>query len=145
MSEDKNRLPLNGHQGDTPMFPLEDPFLRYFDSEMRYLREAGREFADAQPQAARQLGMTTPGARDERVEAVYEGFALLASRLRMKLDDALPEITDPLIDHLWPHAGRTIPSLAILECEPRVGEARGRARSHPDRVRSAASRAATPG
>ncbi|ANH75277.1 hypothetical protein ACS15_4752 [Ralstonia insidiosa] len=124
MSEDKNRLPLNGHQGDTPMFPLEDPFLRYFDSEMRYLREAGREFADAQPQAARQLGMTTPGARDERVEAVYEGFALLASRLRMKLDDALPEITDPLIDHLWPHAGRTIPSLAILECEPRVGEAR---------------------
>jgi type VI secretion system protein ImpG len=104
--------------------PQDDPFLRYFDSEMRYLREAGREFTEAQPQAARQLGMTTPGARDERVEAVYEGFAFLASRLRMKLDDALPEITDPLIDHLWPHAGRTIPSMAILECAPRTGEAR---------------------
>ncbi|RQR25048.1 type VI secretion system baseplate subunit TssF [Burkholderia sp. Bp9143] len=106
------------------MVPQDDPFLRYFDSEMRYLREAGREFTEAQPQAARQLGMTTPGARDERVEAVYEGFAFLASRLRMKLDDALPEITDPLIAHLWPHAGRTIPSLAILECGPRAGEAR---------------------
>lgn len=34
----------------------DDPFLKYFDSEMRYLREAGREFAEAQPQAARQLG-----------------------------------------------------------------------------------------
>lgn len=102
----------------------DDPFLKYFDSEMRYLREAGREFAEAQPQAARQLGMTSPGARDERVEAAYAGFAFLASRLRMKLDDALPEVTDPLIDHLWPHAGRTIPSLAILQCEPRTGEAR---------------------
>ena len=101
-----------------------DPFLEYFDSEMRYLREAGKEFALTQPLAARKLGFLTPGARDERVEAVYENFAFIASRFRMKLDDALPEITDPLIDHLWPHAGRTIPSLAILECVPRSGEAR---------------------
>ena len=42
----------------------------------------------------------------------------------MKLDDAAPEITDPLLDHLWPHTGRTIPSLTILECVPRTGEAR---------------------
>lgn len=102
----------------------EDPILRYFEEEMRYLRETGGEFAAAHPQVARELGMTTPGARDERVEAVYQGFAFLMSRLRHKLDDAFPEITDPLIDNLWPHAGRTIPSMAILECTPRTGEAR---------------------
>jgi type VI secretion system protein ImpG len=102
----------------------DDPFLQYFDAEMRYLREAGKEFAQAQPQVARRLGLSTPGARDERAEAVNESFAFLASRFRMTLDDTLPEITDPLIDHLWPHAGRTIPSLAILECVPRSGEAR---------------------
>lgn len=102
----------------------DDPFLQYFDAEMRYLREAGKEFARAQPRVGRRLGMSTPGARDERVEAVNEAFAFLASRFRMALDDTLPEITDPLIDHLWPHAGRTIPSLAILECVPRAGEAR---------------------
>lgn len=102
----------------------DDPFLQYFDAEMRYLREAGKEFAQAQPQVARKLGLSTPGARDERAEAVNEAFAFLASRFRMTLDDSLPEITDPLIDHLWPHAGRTIPSLAILECVPRSGEAR---------------------
>ncbi len=115
---------MTGRLDEERRVSQDDPFLRYFDSEMRYLREAGREFAEAQPQAARQLGMTTPGAPDDRVAAVYEGFAFLTSRLRMKLDDALPEITDPLIDHLWPHAGRTIPSLAILECKPRTGEAR---------------------
>jgi type VI secretion system protein ImpG len=104
--------------------PQGDPFLRYFDAEMRYLRDAGKEFAKAQPQAARRLGMATPGALDDQVQAVYQGFAFLSSRLQMKLDDALPEITDPLIDHLWPYAGRSIPSLAILECEPRTGEAR---------------------
>ncbi|MGR3906607.1 type VI secretion system baseplate subunit TssF [Burkholderia sp. SR8] len=135
MNESRNRPPvsqrslgatqgINNRPDDEQTVPQDDLLLWYFDSEMRYLREAGAEFAEAQPQVARQLGMTMPGARDERVEAVYEGFAFLASRLRMKLDDALPEITDPLIDHLWPHAGRTIPSLAILECEPRAGEAR---------------------
>jgi type VI secretion system protein ImpG len=115
--DNMNKPLMDGQQDD-------DPFLRYFDAEMRYLREAEQELAKAHPQAARRLGLTTPGARDERVEAVYEGFALLASRLQMKLDDALPQLTDPLIDHLWPYAGRTIPSLAILECVPRTGEAR---------------------
>lgn len=114
---DADPLAMNGSQDD-------DPFLQYFDAEMRYLREAGKEFARAQPKVGRRLGLATPGARDERVEAVNESFALLASRFRMALDDTLPEITDPLIDHLWPHAGRTIPSLAILECVPRSGEAR---------------------
>jgi type VI secretion system protein ImpG len=121
MSEDKNESTWPEGLG----FGAEDdPYLRYFDAEMRYLREAGREFAKAQPQGARRVGMTLPGVRHDSVEQTYEGFAFLTSRLRMKLDDALPEITDPLLDHLWPHAGRTIPSLAILECVPRTGEAR---------------------
>ena len=116
--------PTDAGLGDEWIPTNDDPFLRYFDSEMRNLREAGKEFARAHPQAARRLGMTTPGALDDRVEAVYEGYAFLTSRFRMELDDALSEITDPLIDHLWPYAGRTIPSLAILECKPRAGEAR---------------------
>ncbi|WP_081079103.1 type VI secretion system baseplate subunit TssF [Burkholderia territorii] len=121
MNEDKNQptMPEGGGFGST-----DDPFLRYFDAEMRYLREAGREFAKAQPQGARRVGMVMPGAHHDSVEQTYEGFAFLTSRLRMKLDDALPEITDPLLDHLWPHAARTIPSLSILECMPRMGEAR---------------------
>lgn len=95
----------------------ENPFLRYFDDEMRYLRAAGAEFARAQPDAARRTGMLR-GEPEGPVRAVNEGFAMLAARLRMKLDDGMPEVTDALIDNLYEHAARAIPSLSIIECMP---------------------------
>lgn len=97
------------------------PLLRYFDAEMRYLREAGREFARAQPDAARRLGMQPGQARGEEggpVRAVSEGFALLVARLRMKLDDGMPEVTEGLLDNLYGHMARPVPSLSIIECLP---------------------------
>ncbi|MDR5735849.1 type VI secretion system baseplate subunit TssF [Caballeronia sp. LZ025] len=95
----------------------ENPFLKYFDEEMRYLREAGGEFAQAHRDTARRLGMRY-GELGEGVRETYEGFALLAARLRMKLDDGAPEITEPLIDNLYEHMARAIPSLSIVECTP---------------------------
>lgn len=94
-----------------------NPFLRYFDAEMRYLREAGREFARDQPEAARRMGMRY-GEPEGPVRAVNEGFAMLAARLRMKLDDAMPEMTEGLLDNLYEHMARAIPSLSIIECTP---------------------------
>ncbi|CAM2164177.1 type VI secretion system protein ImpG [Paraburkholderia sacchari] len=94
-----------------------NPFLSYFDAEMRYLREAGRDFARNQPDAARRLGMQY-GQEYDQVRAVNEGFALLMARLRMKLDDAMPELTEGLLDNLYEHMARTIPSLSVIECVP---------------------------
>ncbi|WP_322062941.1 type VI secretion system baseplate subunit TssF [Paraburkholderia sp. J63] len=94
-----------------------NPFLRYFDAEMRYLREAGREFARDQPEAARRLGMQY-GQENDHVRAVNEAFAFLVARLRMKLDDAMPEITAGVLDNLYEHMARAIPSLSIIECLP---------------------------
>jgi type VI secretion system protein ImpG len=100
----------------------ENPILKYYEAEMRYLRDAGKEFAKAHPEAGRRLGLTNVGAPDENVERLFQGFAFLSARLRLKLDDDLPEITEPLVSMLWPHMVRTIPSLAILECVPRAGQ-----------------------
>lgn len=36
-------------------------------------------------------------------------------RLREKLDDDLPELTEGLVSLLWPHYLRTIPSLSVVE------------------------------
>ncbi|WP_125469652.1 type VI secretion system baseplate subunit TssF, partial [Caballeronia telluris] len=94
-----------------------NPFLRYFDAEMRYLREAGREFARDQPDTARRLGMLY-GQEDQQVRAVNEAFAFLVAPKRMKLDDAMPELTEGLLDHLYEHMARAIPSLSIIECSP---------------------------
>lgn len=94
---------------------MEDLTLRYFDAEMRYLREAGDEFARAHPDRAAGLNLDKAGARDPYVERLFEGFAFLMGRLREKLDDDLPELTGGLVSMLWPHYLRTIPSLSIVE------------------------------
>ena len=98
--------------------------LRYYDAEMRYLREAGQEFAQAFPDRAAQLNLDKPGARDPYVERLFEGFAFLMGRLREKLDDDLPELTEGLVSLLWPHYLRTIPSLSIVEFQVELAQIR---------------------
>ena len=96
--------------------------LRYYDAEMRYLREAGKEFAEAFPDRAAQLNLDKPGAQDPYVERLFEGFAFLMGRLREKLDDDLPELTEGLVSLLWPHYLRTIPSLSVVELVPELAQ-----------------------
>ncbi len=75
--------------------PTQDnDILRYYEAEMRYLREAGKEFAQAFPDRARMLNIDRIGERDPHVERLFEGFAFLMGRLRHKLDDELPELTE---------------------------------------------------
>jgi type VI secretion system protein ImpG len=102
--------------------PIRDnEILRYFEAEMRYLREGGKEFAQAFPDRARELDLDRVGERDPHIERLFEGFAFLMGRLRHKLDDELPELTEGLVSMLWPHYLRMIPSLAILELIPEAG------------------------
>lgn len=99
--------------------PTQDnEILRYYEAEMRYLREAGKEFARAYPDRARMLNLDRIGERDPHVERLFEGFAFLMGRLRHKLDDELPELTEGIVSMLWPHYLRMIPSLSILELQP---------------------------
>ncbi|MCC8374248.1 MULTISPECIES: type VI secretion system baseplate subunit TssF [Photorhabdus] len=94
---------------------MDDLILRYYEAEMRYLRDAGNEFAKAHPDRAALLNLDSVGTRDPYVERLFEGFAFLMGRLREKLDDDLPELTEGLVSLLWPHYLRTIPSLSIVE------------------------------
>lgn len=97
---------------------MDNQTLRYYESEMRYLREAGKEFAEAFPDRAALLNLDRVGERDPYVERLFEGFAFLMGRLREKLDDDLPELTEGLVSLLWPHYLRTIPSMAIVQFSP---------------------------
>jgi type VI secretion system protein ImpG len=96
----------------------DDSILRYYEAEMRYLRESGKEFARTHPDRARMLNLDRVGDRDPSVERLYEGFAFLTGRLQQKLDDELPELTEGLVSLLWPHYLRMIPSLSIVELFP---------------------------
>src|ERR1700710_894105 len=96
----------------------DNDILRYYEAEMRYLREAGKEFAQAFPDRAKMLNIDRIGDRDPHVERLFEGFAFLVGRLRQKLDDELPELTEGLVSMLWPHYLRMIPSLSVVELIP---------------------------
>ncbi|MDK9355721.1 type VI secretion system baseplate subunit TssF [Lelliottia sp. V106_10] len=97
---------------------MEDLTLRYYDAEMRYLREAAKEFAHTHPDRAAMLDLDKAGTPDPYVERLFEGFAFSMGRLREKIDDDLPELTEGLVSMLWPHYLRTIPSLSIVAFTP---------------------------
>nr|WP_202599458.1 MULTISPECIES: type VI secretion system baseplate subunit TssF [unclassified Vibrio] len=85
---------------------------------MTYLREAGSEFAKYHPKLTNFL---SEGTYDPDVERLMEGFAFLTGRIREKIDDELPELTQSLMTLLWPHYMRSVPSMCITELSPHVG------------------------
>jgi type VI secretion system protein ImpG len=94
---------------------------RYYQQELELLRELGREFAREHPVLAPHLA---EAGTDPDVERVLEGVAYLTGGIRERLDDDLPQLTQTLLDMLWPHYLRPVPSTAIVEfahpSKPRV-------------------------
>ena len=87
-------------------------FHKYYQDELAYLRELGRDFARRHPTAARWL---EESGTDPDVERLLEGFSFLTAKLREKLDDELPEFSHALVELFWPHYLRPIPAMAIVQ------------------------------
>jgi len=94
---------------------------KYYEEELRYLLDAGKQFSKAHPERAKYLNLDNVRARDPHVERLLEAFAFLTGRIRKRLDDDIPEISQSLMSLLWPHFLRPIPALAILEFRPVEG------------------------
>ncbi|MCO5063386.1 MAG: type VI secretion system baseplate subunit TssF [Rhizobiaceae bacterium] len=93
-------------------------FARYFQDELDHLRRAGNAFAQEFPQLTKYLSSRST---DPDVERLLEGFAFLTARLREKIDDQLPEVTQLLLMLLWPNFLRPIPAMCIVEYAPVPG------------------------
>jgi type VI secretion system protein ImpG len=87
---------------------------KYYQDELAYLREIGKEFARTFPEGAHFVGETS---NDPDVERLLEGFAFLTARVRQKLDDELPELTHSLLELFWPHYLRPLPSMTVMQFE----------------------------
>lgn len=90
----------------------------YFQDELRYLRKAGHAYSERFPKLASHLGRTST---DPDVERLIEAFAFLTARLRAKIDDQLPELTQSVMGLLSPQFLRPIPSFCILQLRPKPG------------------------
>lgn len=91
---------------------------RYFQDELDYLRRSGAEFSRAHPHLTDYL---SEQSNDPDVERLLEGFAFLTGKLREKIDDQLPEVTQSLLALLWPNFLRPVPAITIMELSPKPG------------------------
>src|SRR5690606_8391948 len=87
-------------------------FNKYYQDELVFLREMGREFAQSNPESARFLA---EAGSDPDAERMVEGFAFLTAKLRQKLDDEIPEFTHSLMQMFWPHYLRPVPATTIIQ------------------------------
>jgi len=94
---------------------MDDEFLNYYNRELLFVREMGAEFAAAHPQEAGQLLIEAGRCEDPHVERMIQAFAFLTARVRGKIDDEYPEITDSLLSIVYPHYQRPIPSTAVVQ------------------------------
>jgi type VI secretion system protein ImpG len=83
-----------------------------YTRELALLRDLASEFAAAHPDAANHLDVR--GA-DPGVERLIQAVAFSNARLRMRLDDDFPELSQLLLRWIWPELLRPIPAVAIQQ------------------------------
>src|SRR5215813_1793277 len=81
----------------------------------------GAQFAEKYPKIASRLRLeSSKETEDPHVERLIESFAFLAARVHLRLDDDFPEITEALLNIVYPHFVRPIPSMSSTENLPPV-------------------------
>jgi type VI secretion system protein ImpG len=96
-----------------------DPrLLRYYNQELRYLREMGGEFAREFPKVAGRLGLEGLEVADPYVERLLEGSAFLAARVQLKQDAEFPQLAQRLLDMVCPNLGAPMPSMLVAQLQP---------------------------
>ena len=94
----------------------------YYEAELRLLHESAQEFARAYPEQAGMLNLNEVKDRDPYIERLLEGMAFLTAQIRQHIDDDIPEISETLLNQLWPHFLRPFPSASIVNFTPRIGQ-----------------------
>lgn len=89
---------------------------KYYQQELESLRDNAVEFAEAYPTIAPQLGGPRP---DPDVERILEGVAYLTGQIRSTLDEGFPEFAQGVLNQIFPHYLRSIPSATIIQFNPK--------------------------
>jgi type VI secretion system protein ImpG len=96
---------------------MRDDLLYYYERELSFLRHMGADFAKRYPKVASRLLLEPTKCEDPHVERLLEGFAFLAARTHLRLDDDFPEISEALLNLIYPHYIRPIPSMSLVQFE----------------------------
>ncbi|HJQ55677.1 MAG TPA: type VI secretion system baseplate subunit TssF [Vineibacter sp.] len=99
------------------LFPL-------YNRELEFLRRDAIRFAEAFPKIAGRLRLGPDVSADPHVERLIEAVALLNARVRLKIEDEFPELTEAVLNALYPHYLMPVPPMGIARAEavPEVTE-----------------------
>jgi type VI secretion system protein ImpG len=97
---------------------MNDDILQYYERELTFIREMGAEFAKKYPKVAGRLLLEPDKCEDPHTERLIEAMAFLSGRIHKKIDDDFPEITESLLNILYPHYTSPIPSMSVVKFEP---------------------------
>lgn len=92
-----------------------------YEAERDYLHSLGEEFGRLHPKIAARLRLGQQGSTDPHVERLIDAVAFLNARVRRKLDDDLPELTDALLGFVQPQQLLPFPSATVLRFECDAG------------------------
>lgn len=94
---------------------MRSELLEYYERELSFLRQMGAEFAEKYPKVAARLQLEPDKCDDPHVERLLEAFAFLSARVRLKIDDEFPEITEALLGILYPTFLAPMPSASVVQ------------------------------
>src|SRR3990172_692066 len=99
---------------------MDDKLLNYYERELTFIRKMGAEFAKKYPKIAGRLLLEPDRCEDPHTERLLEAFAFLTGRIQMKIDDSFPELTESLLQVIYPHYTRPLPSMTMVKFMPRL-------------------------
>jgi type VI secretion system protein ImpG len=91
--------------------PVED----FFERELALFGERMRNFARRYPAEASRLVPDPNRLVDPHLERFIEGFALLTARIHHKLDSEFPELSESLLQILYPNLLAPVPSMGTAQ------------------------------
>lgn len=97
---------------------MSDALLPYYNRELDAIRRLAADFAREHPKIAGRLRLSPDSVDDPHVARLLEGVAFLAARVHHRLDDEFPELTDALLEVLYPHFLAPFPSCLVARMAP---------------------------
>lgn len=97
---------------------MKESLIKLYQNELNYLERVGEDLAKKYPKIAHRLQLTDASNRDPHIERLIQATALLNARIRAKLEDDYPELTQSVFDLIYPHYLKPLPSHTVVSFQP---------------------------
>lgn len=92
-----------------------ESLLKYYQDEMEFLVEGGKTFAKQYPDLARSLDFSSFSSNDPDIQRLIESTAFLNAKLQKRIDEQAPEISQEILNAVYPQFNAPIPSMTIMQ------------------------------